>query len=225
MLLTIGIISLLFLLIPSSTELFAQTTTNPEVLQEGSAQNQELKQQVTDTAQEASMPIDAVTIGSVVAAAGGLLLKDRKDKKDLETKLTAQEMEVKRKEEELKQKNQEITEIVMALEITNYKLFNSAYLYPKLSFKDILDLKATNNPLEKNTLGEEYAIDINKLAKYTVVNYHVPMPNMSIPTAQVIQASTMKEGVKETMTKSIATVPEPTSSEIDTSSTETTTTT
>lgn len=162
---------------------------------------------IKEVAQEQALPVDTLTIGSVIATAGGLLLNDRREKKKLEEKISVQEAEAMRKEQELKEKNQSIVEIVMALEIINYKLFNSAYLYPNLTFKDILDLKSTNNPLEKNTLGEEYAIQINKLARFTVVNYNMPMPNMSIPSAQVIGASTIKEGVKQEMAKTLSAPP------------------
>ena len=172
---------------------------------------------IKDVAQSQSLPLDTVTIGGIVASAGGLFLNDRREKKKLEEKMSLQEIEIRRNEEELKKNNEEIVEIVMALEVINYKVFNSAYLYPQLTFKDILDLKSTNNPLEKNTLGEEYALQINKLARFTVVNYNMPMPNMSIPSAQVIEASTTKQEIKTTVAKTnpapqpvSSTVPKPT---------------
>lgn len=196
--------------IPSIVVYAQQSTTSPTILlEEGSVQNDELKQQVATTAQQTTLPVDTLTIGGIVATAGGLLLNDRRKSKQMEEKLTAQEIEVNRKEEELKKKTQEIIEIIMDLQITDYKVSNAQYLYPELKYKDVLELKSTNNPLEKNTLGEEKAININKLAKYTVINYHIPMPNMSIPTAQTIQASTVKGEIREVMTKSIATTPEP----------------
>lgn len=195
-------ITVLFL--QTNSVLAQQTTTDntPEPI--GTTDTAPTPQQeavIKDVAQQQSLPLDTVTIGGVIATAGGLLLNDRREKKKLEEKMSVQELEVRRKEEELRQKNQEIVEIVMALEVINYKIFNSAYLYKTLTFKDILDLKSTNNPLEKNTLGEEYAIQINKLAKFTVVNYNMPMPNMSIPSAQVIGASTVKQEVKEAVAK------------------------
>lgn len=190
-------ISVLFL---QTNQVLAQQTTDQAPIDPTPQQEAVIK----EVAQEQTLPVDTLTIGSVIATAGGLLLNDRREKKKLEEKITAQEQEAMIKEEELKKKNQEIVEIVMALEVINYKLFNSAYIYPNLTFKDILDLKATNNPLEKNTLGEEYAIKINELARYTVVNFNMPMPNMSIPSSQVIQASTVKENVKEAVAKSQA---------------------
>lgn len=168
---------------------------------------------IKDVAQQQSLPFDTVTIGGIAASTVGLLVNDQRKKKQLEEKLALQQLEVKSKEEELKKKNEEIVEIVMALEVINYKVFNSAYLYPQLTFKDILDLKSTNNPLEKNTLGEEYAVQINKLARFTVVNYNMPMPNMSIPSAQVIEASTTKQEIKETVAKANPT-PQPVSSTV-----------
>lgn len=190
------------LFLQTNTVLAQQSTDNPQPIGTENIQpTQQQEQVIKEVAQQQSFPVDTLTIGSVAASTVGLLINDQRKKKQLEEKLTAQEIEVKSKEEELKRKNQEIVEIVMALEIINYKVFNSAYLYPQLSFKDILDLKSTNNPLEKNTLGEEYAIQINKLAKFTTVNYNVPMPNMSIPSAQVIEASTTKQNIKETVAK------------------------
>lgn len=185
--------------VPSS---YAQTTTTtPTVLEEGSTQNNELKEQVATTAQQTTLPIDTITIGAIATSVGGLLLKDRKDKKDLESKLAAQEIEIKQKEEELKKKNMEIVEIIMDIEVINYKIFNSAYIYDTKTFRQILDLKSTNNPLEKNTIGEEYAIQINKLARFTEVTYNVPRPNMSIPTTQVIQASSVSEQIQTVVAK------------------------
>jgi gas vesicle protein len=192
----------LLLILPENVNSQQSTSTViPPVLEEGSRANEVLKEQVATTAQQTSLPIDTVTIGGIVAATGGLLFKDRKDKKDLETKLTVQEIELKRKEDELRLKNQEITEIIMTLEVVNYKIFNSAYIYDTKTFRQILDLKSTNNPLEKNTLGEEYALQINKLAKFTSVNYNVPMPNMSIPSSQVINASSVSEQIQHMVVK------------------------
>lgn len=203
MLVIAGILTLLFLSAPSLA--FAQSNTTPTVLQEGSTANEELKEQVATTAQQTSLPLDTVTIGSIVATAGGLLLNDRRKSKQMEEKLSIAELEVQRKEEELKKKQMEVVEIIMALEVVNYKIFNSAYIYEDRTFRQVLDLKSTNNPLEKNTLGEEYAIQINKLAKFTNVNYNVPMPNMSIPSSQVINASSVSEHIKM-----VATTPPPT---------------
>lgn len=212
-----GAVLLLFSITTIAPIVFAQSTTiTSPVLKEGTEQNEELKEQVATTAQQTSLPIDTVTIGGIVATAGGLLLNDRRKSKQMEEKLTAAEIEVKNKEEELKKKNQEMIEIIMALEVVNYKVFNSAYIYDNKTFRQILDLKSTNNPLEKNTLGEEYALQINKLAKYTNVTYNVPMPNMSIPSSQVINASSIAQNLPVVKTPPPAHVVPESNAQVDT---------
>jgi chaperonin cofactor prefoldin len=136
---------------------------------------------------ETTLPIDAATIGTVVATAGGLLVKDRKDKKDLEKQLDMKEVEIAR----LNKEKQESDEQQDAILTSIYKIFTAASLYPDKNLKEILDLKATNNPLEKFVLGEELATNVNKKVRWTNQVYNVPMPNMSVPSAQVINATTV----------------------------------
>jgi hypothetical protein len=141
---------------------------------------------------ETTLPIDAATIGTVVATAGGLLVKDRKDKKDLEKQLDMKEAEIAR----LNKEKQESDEIQDGIQVAMYKIFTAASIYPDKNLKEILDLKSTNNPLEKNTLGEELAIQVNKKVRWTNQVYNVPMPNMSVPSAQVINATTVVQANK-----------------------------
>lgn len=162
------ILGLLFFIIPP---VFAQTddiTTPAEV-------------------RETTFPVDAATIGTVVATAGGLLVKDRKDKKDLEKQIESKEAEIAR----LNREKQESDEQQDAILTSIYKIFTAASLYPEKNLKEILDLKATNNPLEKNTVGEDLAIQVNRKVRWTNQVYNVPMPNMSVPSAQVINATTV----------------------------------
>ena len=145
---------------------------------------------------ETTLPIDAATIGTVAATAGGLLLKDRKDKKELEKQLASKEAEIA----QLQKERQESEEIQDAILTNIYKIFTASSLYPDKSMKQILDLKATNNPLEKNTLGEDLATQVNRKVRWSNQVYNMPMPNMSVPSEQVIKATTMvvKENKIET---------------------------
>ena len=136
---------------------------------------------------ETTLPIDAATIGTVAATAGGLLLKDRKDKKELEKQLASKEAEIA----QLQKERQESEEIQDAILTNIYKIFTASSLYPDKSMKQILDLKATNNPLEKNTLGEDLATQVNRKVRWSNQVYNMPMPNMSVPSEQVIKATTM----------------------------------
>jgi hypothetical protein len=172
-LVVIGFISLFLL----STPAYAQQTDQIET--------------PTDVTQT-TFPVDAATIGTVVATAGGLLVKDRKDKKDLEKQLDMKEAEIAR----LNKEKQESDEIQDGIQVAMYKIFTAASIYPDKNLKEILDLKATNNPLEKNTLGEELAIQINRKVRWTNQVYNVPMPNMSVPSAQVINATTVVQANK-----------------------------
>lgn len=168
----------------------ATTTTIPSVIQPGTVQNEVLKDQVSSTAQAATLPVDAVTIGGIVTAAGGLLLNDRRDKKKLEEKLTAEKLLQEEKDREQKIRDKEVVEILTNLSLIQYKIHAANYLYPDKNPKQILDLKSNNNPMDKMTISEENSKEINRLARLVTVNYDLPPLNMSVPSNQVIQATT-----------------------------------
>jgi competence protein ComGC len=211
LLLVLLIIPLLIIIVPGTIVNGQQSTTNT-----GTATTQEIptstvtsttlapqiKEDIQQTATDSTLPIAGGTIATTAAAAIGLLINDRKDKKKLETKIDHVEVEQEKKKKE-------IDSIMTNLAISNYKIFYAAYLYPERTLKQILDLKATNNPLEKNTLGELYATDINKLGQYVQINYNLPMPNMSVASPQVIQASSMLNENKPVSTV-VTTTPPPT---------------
>ena len=169
--------------------LFLSTNyVNGQEEQDGSLVTESVKEQVeqtaTNAAQDTTLPVAGGTVLATAATAIGLYLNDRKDKKKLETKIT-------NVEQEAGEKKKQLDKIVLDLEIICFKIFYAAYIYPEKSLKQILDLKATNNPLEKNTLGEEYGEKINELAKIIQVNYNIPMPNMSVASPQVVAASSV----------------------------------
>lgn len=151
------------------------------------AQNTTSEIDTPEEVRDTTLPIDAATIGTVAATAGGLLLKDRKDKKDLERQLASKESEIA----QLHKERQESEEQQDAILTSIYKIFTASSLYPNKSIKQILDLKAVNNPLEKSTLGEELAVNVNKKVRWSNQVYNIPMPNMSVPSEQVIEATTM----------------------------------
>lgn len=142
---------------------------------------------------ETTLPIDAATIGTVAATAGGLLIKDRRDKKDLERQLATKEAEIA----QLNKEKLESEEIQDAILTNIYKIFTAASLYPDKNLKQVLDLKATNNPLEKNTLGEDLAVQVNRKVRWSNQVYNMPMPNMSVPSEQVIKATSMVQKTGE----------------------------
>lgn len=158
-------------------QIFGQEIVNEAV-------REEVQQTAQQTAQDSTLPVAGGTIATTAAAALGLYLNDRKDKKKLETKIQTVE-------EESQIRKKQIDEIVLNLEIVCFKIFYAAYIYEEKSMKQILDLKATNNPLEKSTLGEEYANQINKLSQLVQINYNIPMPNMSVASPQVIASSSV----------------------------------
>jgi len=149
------------------------------------------KQEMQSTAQQTTLPVDAGIIGTIVASAGGLLLKDRKDKKDLQEQIDQKELDRIAKEQQLEEKNRQIVKILTDIAIGYYKIINAAYLYESKTLKQIIDLKASNNPLDRDTLGTYMAEKINQLGNYVVITYEFPMPNMSVPSNQVIQASSV----------------------------------
>lgn len=152
----------------SVNNVLAQQTVNEQV--------QEVKEEIQDTAKETvtaqTLPLDITTITGILGTAGGLLWKDRKDKQDLEKQL------------------KECMDILMNLEVSTIKVYNAAIIYPEKSIKQILQLSAANNGLETQTIAGEMALQVSRLQKFMMINFHLPMPNMSIPTERVINATT-----------------------------------
>lgn len=144
--------------------------------------NDDVKEQIKDTASDAvtaqTLPIDLTTITGILGTAGGLLWKDRKDKQDLEKQL------------------KECMDILMNLEVSTIKVYNAAMVYPEKSLKQILELNAANNAMESVTIAAEMATHVNRLQKFMLFNFHLPMPNMSIPSERVINATTTVEANK-----------------------------
>lgn len=172
--------------IPTTTTTAITPAVQPQVQLTPQSQ-----QAVSSTVQSTTLPTDAGIMATTIAAAGGLLLKDRKDKKDLQAQIDQKELDRIAKEQEVEEKNRQIVKILTDISIGYYKIINAAYLYETKTLKQIIDLKASNNPLDRDTLGTYMAEKINQLGTYVVINYEFPMPNMSIPSNQVIQASSV----------------------------------
>jgi len=139
--------------------------------------NEAVKEEVQQTAQEevrtSTLPIDATLITAIASSVGGLLWKDRKDKKEIEAQL------------------KEAIEALMVLNASYIKFFNACMLYPDKKPNQILMLKSANNALEDSTLAAEMANGISKYQKFASGNFHLQAPNMSTPSAQVINATTV----------------------------------
>lgn len=157
--------------------IYAQSNSTPIT-------QQDVQETAQQTAQDTTLPVAGGTVLTTAIAAAGLYLNDRRETKKLQTKMTLTQ-------EEETEKRKQIDQILQDINIVLWKIFYAGYIYTNKNFRQILDLKSTNNPLEKNTLGEEYAILINKLTKLTNAQYDLPQPNMSIASPQVIQATTL----------------------------------
>jgi hypothetical protein len=138
--------------------------------------NEAVKEQVQETAKDAvstqTLPMDITTITGILGTAGGLLWKDRKDKQDLEKQM------------------KEGMDILMNYVACDVKIHNASIVYPEKTHSQLLQLKVNNNAMENQTIAGEMAVQINRLQKFLMVNFSVPMPNMSIPTERVINATT-----------------------------------
>ena len=149
----------------SASKVLAQQTVTGPV-------KEEIQQQAKETVTAQTLPIDITTITGILGTAGGLLWKDRKDKQDIEKQL------------------KECMDILMNLEVSTIKVYNAAMIYPEKNISQILQLKAANNALEGQTIASEMAIQISRLQKFMLGNFHLPMPNMSVPSERVINATT-----------------------------------
>lgn len=138
--------------------------------------NEAVQEEIKDTASQQvtsqTLPIDITTITGILGTAGGLLWKDRKDKQELEKQL------------------KECMDILMNLEVGTIKVFNAAMVYPEKTIKQILELKAANNAMENMTIAGEMSVHVARLQKFMMINFHTMMPNMSIPSDRVINATT-----------------------------------
>ena len=149
----------------SVNNVMAQNVVNDAV-------REEIQETASATTTAQTLPIDITTITGILGTAGGLLWKDRKDKKDLEEQL------------------KECMDILMNLEVGTIKVFNAAMVYPEKSLKQILELKAANNAMENLTIAGEMSTHVSRLQKFMMFNFHTPMPNMSIPSERVINNTT-----------------------------------
>jgi hypothetical protein len=157
----------------SANNALAQNVVNDAV-------KEEVQQTASETAAAQSLPLDITTITGILGTAGGLLWKDRKDKKEIEAQL------------------KECMDILMNLEVSTIKFFNAAIIYPEKTPKQLLELNAANNAMEEQTIKGEMAVHVARLQKFMMGNFHLPMPNMSIPSERVINATTLKEENKVT---------------------------
>lgn len=163
-----------FLILMGMTLIFLQTN---QVLGQQEIVNEAVKEEVQETAQQTvqttTLPIDATLITAIASSVGGLLWKDRKDKKEIEAQL------------------KEAIDVLMVLNASYIKFFNACMLYPEKTPKQILQLKSANNALEDSTLAAEMANGITRYQKFAQGNFHLQAPNMTTPTAQVINATTV----------------------------------
>lgn len=150
---------------------------NDYVLGQQEIVNDAVQEEIKDTASQQittqSLPIDVTMITAIASSVGGLLWKDRKDKKELEAQL------------------REAIDVLMVLNASYIKFFNGCMLYPEKRPDQILQLKSANNALEDSTLAAEMANGISRYQKYAVGNFHLQAPNMSTPSPQVINATTV----------------------------------
>lgn len=153
-----------------------QQTTTPPLTQTSVVVSEPVKEQIQEQAKETvaaqTLPLDITTITGILGTAGGLLWKDRKDKQDLEKQL------------------KECMDILMNLEVCGIKVFNAAILYPEKNIKQLLELKVNNNAMENQTIAGEMSVHIARLQKFMMINFHTMMPNMSVASQQVINATT-----------------------------------
>ena len=162
-----------FLLAIGITFLFLQTN---QVLAQNvvnEAVQEEIQETASQTTTAQTLPIDVTLITSIAGTIGGLLWKDRKDKKDLENQL------------------KEAIDVLMVLNASYIKFFNACVLYPQKRPDQILQLKSANNALEDSTLASEMANGISRYQKFAMGNFHLQSPNMSTPSPQVINSTTM----------------------------------
>jgi len=146
------------------------TTTTPTL-------SEPVKDQVKNAASEQitaqTFPVDATLLTTIAGTIGGLLWKDRKDKKDVEGQL------------------KEAVDVLMVLNASYIKFFNACMLYPEKLPKQILQLKSANNALEDSTLAAEMANGITRYQKFAVGNFQLQAPNMTTPSPQVVNATTV----------------------------------
>jgi len=170
-----------FLLAMGITLLFLQTnqvlgqqqvTTTPQVVA-----TEPVKTAIQDVASEQistqTLPVDVTMLTAMAGSVGGLLLKDRKDKKDLEEQL------------------KEAVDVLMVLNACYIKFFNASVIYGDKTTKQILQLKSANNALEDSTLAAEMASGIARYQKFAAGNFQLQAPNMTTPSPQVINATTI----------------------------------
>lgn len=137
------------------------------------AVHEEVQETTAATVQSTTFPIDATLLTTIAGSVGGLLWKDRRDKKDVENQL------------------KEAIDVLMVLNASYIKFFNASMIYPEKNVKQILQLKSANNALEDQTLAAEMANGIQRYQKYAVGNFHLQAPNMTTPSPQVINATTV----------------------------------
>lgn len=143
------------------------------------AQNtvEQVEEAIKDTASEQvtaqTFPVDVTMMTTIAGTIGGLLWKDRKDKKEIEGQL------------------REAVDVLMVLNASYIKFFNASMIYGDKMPKQILQLKSANNALEDSTLAAEMANGIARYQKYALGNFHLQAPNMTTPSPQVINATTV----------------------------------
>ena len=155
-----------------------QTTTTNTVPVVPEPVKQEIQEQAKETVSAQTLPMDLTTITGILGTAGGLLWKDRKDKQDLEKQL------------------KECMDILMNYVVCDAKVHNAAMMYPQKTHSQLLQLKATNNAMDNQTISGEMAVQLNRLQKFLLFNFQLPMPNMSIPSPQVINSTTSVQANK-----------------------------
>lgn len=113
-----------------------------------------------------STGLDAITLGAAGITLGKQFLDQRKNRK------------------EDKGTDSDVGNFVIIIN----KIFQLAYLYPNLSFKQILDLPFTNNPMDKRTVGNALTEEANGWAVFNQQYWGLATPQMSVPTTTTLNA-------------------------------------
>jgi hypothetical protein len=133
---------------------------------------QEVVSTAAPTAPSAVDP--TLATGGIITSAivGGLAIyNDRKDKKEMKSNVKG-------------------TDVDSAKMFVLYnKILQYAYLYPEYTLKQILDLPATANVMDKETIGQVIARETNGWADFIQERYHVARPTMSVATSTGVHAA------------------------------------
>lgn len=120
----------------------------------------------TDMATAITVPL--VSSGLVGAFA---YLKDKIDKKDVTKKLKGTDVDM--------------SQFVALMS----KFFQYSYVYKNYTIAQILDLPATNNAMDKTTLGMAISNEANEWVNFVQSEYNVPRPPMAIASQSIVTAT------------------------------------